>query len=158
MIRTPHILISDEGNQIFTPKYIANFTPQPQDHGYGRFLITPWSQKVVNRADSDDASAWEAGSSSASEQESVATPLDDLQPGDVFMEDGEPIIDHGDSWQDELPSEKVEEEADFFEDHSSSHWAITCPTIFEDEEDDDLPPFDDWYQSIAERTQDVAQV
>lgn len=149
----PHIMISDEGNQIWTREFCWNFVPYPQDHNYGGWLTLPCSYGAVNVADSDDACAWEAASSSTSEQESIDTPLDEFDGGDIFVEGhGEPAICHDDVWEDGPDLDTTVKDA--FETHDLVNYSPSSGDQIEENEDD-LPPFDDWYQSIAQRTQSL---
>lgn len=152
--RSPHILLSTCGAQEWTEEFSWNFTPSPQNYNFGNWLTVPWATSVINCADSDDAGAWDADAYS-SEDESLDTPRCEYVDINVFeLSDDEHAAPHDAMWQERVVLSDSEaigkvhfDERDFPERPTSS-----CSFYDDDDEEGDLPPFDDWYQSIAERT------
>jgi hypothetical protein len=148
----PHIIInSPPPEDPWVPW--NNATNNPQDHGYGRFLIVPSpSVGIINT----NVEYWEADSLSDSFSPGIAvdpsessrsgtptpgTPMDDVDY-DIFQVRPEADID-GDMYS--------------FDSVAPISYACALPyvpdlppaprKIFTIEEDeDDLPPFDDWYK------------
>jgi hypothetical protein len=185
----PHIIINEPPPQDpWIPWY--NATPNPQDHGYGQYLIVPhrlvYQVHVPTDDDDDDGDAADGFYSSMSpthaeeeEESDFSCQDDDFISGSFSSSssESEPETPDPDSLMDEflLEDDDDEEEEDhvhLFDSCDDSPWSgiinrfsakasvtaaaatfVTSVVAYdESEEEDELPPFDDWYQSIAART------
>lgn len=159
----PHIIIEEAELQDPYMAEYANRVPSPQDYGFGQWLTVPCSrlinvtptswdsdddegddfygQVIFARTSDLDTLAPELcpdQSSSSSESESptsLATPLDT-------------------SWLDgSLFSDEVackDKRSSVFDEPDDYHRSVSDYGF--DEDEDDLPPFDDWYTDIARRS------
>jgi len=146
--RVPHIIINAPPPQdLWTPW--NNATNDPQDHGYGRFLIVPSpSVEVINTLTEDWAVysptdfsaadlAVDPSESSLCGTPTPGTPVDDVDFG-FSVRTGHNIDGSGSFYYPNLISTEPPCAPD-----------VPRPSrpIFTIEDDeDDLPPFDDWYK------------
>jgi hypothetical protein len=155
----PHIMISTPPQQDPWISY-SNALNDPQDAGFGQYLVVPsrmvnfinFEGSPFNDDDSDLESLLDADADSPPDTPEPETPTD-LEDEDYF-----PSAE----WQ----------YSDDFEDHyhATTKWTAVdkldaVPTIvaplpprpskpifyMDDEDEDDLPPLDDWYLSVAAR-------
>lgn len=159
----PHIIISSPPPQ--DPRIPwSNATNDPQDAGHGRFLTVPSSRSVyINCPDDDDDSSGFAASPVSPHD--FIDSLDDLSEADSTPP-CTPFAGDGDTarfWE----TSDVVAVTDCHQDCGGalrviSQKASSQPTcdatnpFFVDEDEDDLPPFDDWYTSVLTRTQLIA--
>lgn len=149
---TPHIVIEEPAPEQCWALY-HNSVPNPQDVGFGQYLTVPSSfVNYVNAEPDPYEEAPDAGmdvddSSSAQESEGPPTP-DSVGPNDVDL-----VM----SSEHEVVMPEVESEdachADVVADTMPYPYSGTGADGYSmgDDDDEGLPPFDDWYQSIASR-------
>ena len=164
----PHIIINAPPPQ---NPWIAweNATNDPQDRGYGRFLIVPThSVTLVNDYAQDfeseirpDPEVFELTADlfedlSRPETPTPETPLADGEEPKIFLSHNS-CDDDEKSFPDDCSGPSlIELVIPFSDDHvhaCSSDSSRPCSIFSEDEDEDDLPPFDEWYQTIVRSTQ-----
>ncbi|KAF8622171.1 hypothetical protein AX15_007286 [Amanita polypyramis BW_CC] len=176
----PHIIINEPPPQDPWIAW-CNATTSPQDHGFGRYLTVPhrlvWYTSIPDgsddywgspfpspllQAEQFDFEDVDISGSSSSESEPGTPDPDSSMDGFLLDEDG----------RDFLNSEMQDgENINFFDSCDDSPWIglinrysgkATAPMpddsrseikspILTYGKEDDLPPFDDWYQSVATR-------
>ncbi|CCM00679.1 uncharacterized protein FIBRA_02718 [Fibroporia radiculosa] len=157
---TPHIVVHEPPPaDPWAPHY--NMTPNPQDCGQGYFLTVPSPFAQLMNIPPDPLESYikeemtDAGD--GSEQATIADSDGPFTP-DAF--DGEVVLNTAfdmpeDEFEDALHSyqmrlQGVEEQDDA--ELSISGCTSAGFSVPMNDDDDDLPPFDDWYQQIASRT------
>jgi hypothetical protein len=154
--RVPHIIINAPPPQDLWIPW-SNATNNPQDHGYGRFLIVPSpSVEVINTSMEED---WEIHSSSDSFAIDLTVDLSESsQPGTPMPETPLDDVDFNFYVRpgDDIGGE-MENSFDYssFLDFGPISNKLPCapelpqpprPIFIIEEDEDDLPPFDDWYK------------
>jgi hypothetical protein len=153
----PHIVISDALPQ---PPTIAwdNSVPDPQDHGFGRYLtVMGRSVSYVNDPAEDEAWKWWGGEVEEADMYDMGmdTDLESCPDSPVPVSplplEGEdfafPIVDVKDKYED------AGVEMNTYVGKSAV--SPPSPAVHvedQDDDDSDLPPFDDWYLAVLERT------
>ncbi|OSX59485.1 hypothetical protein POSPLADRAFT_1184248 [Postia placenta MAD-698-R-SB12] len=149
---TPHIVIEEPAPEQCWALY-HNSVPNPQDVGFGHYLTVPSSFVNYVNAQPDpfeeaaDAGMEDVDSSSAQDSGGPPTP-NSVGPNDVDLvmssehavvtrEDESEDVCHADVVADTMPYSYSGTGADGYS--------------MGDDDDEGLPPFDDWYQSIASR-------
>jgi hypothetical protein len=153
--RVPHIIINAPPPQDLWIPW-NNATNDPQDHGYGRLLIVPSPSVGVINASVEDWEVYSSSDSSAagstvdpSESSQTGTPMPETPMDDVDLSFfiARPGDDIGGGMVDNFYYPGLS-----FEPNSNELPCAPDPPqpyrpIFSIEEDeDDLPPFDDWYK------------
>ena len=160
----PHIIIEEAELQ---DPYMAfaNCIPSPQDYAFGQLLTIPAKGVSFINDDPDDYGAEDflgqvifAGTSdiensvpelcpdqgsSSSESESPTSPSTPLDPSESWLDDT--IYTHDVVECTDIPHPSLFTEPDIYCHRSESEYDL-------DEDEDDLPPFDDWYTDIARRS------
>lgn len=152
----PHIIINAPPPQDFWIGW-NNATNDPQDQGFGQYLVIPSpSVRVANTAED---SCWESASSTyfdeaVDQSESPPdpgtplpeTPVDERDDLDYFLtrhgDDGDAGMDTGFYYQSLCGLPPIQEE--FLETENTK--SPSRPIFSIEEDEDDLPPFDDWYK------------
>ncbi|KAF8238948.1 hypothetical protein L208DRAFT_1374871 [Tricholoma matsutake] len=153
--RVPHIIINAPPPQDLWIPW-NNAINKPQDHGYGRFLIVPSSSVEVINTSIEDRNVYSLSNSSVagltvdpSESSrpgtpTPQTPVDDVDLSFFVVRPGEDIGGDVDSF--DYPSllnfKSVSNEPPCASDLPRS----SRPIFSIEEDEDDLPPFDDWYK------------
>ncbi|KAI0960462.1 hypothetical protein AcW1_004968 [Taiwanofungus camphoratus] len=154
---TPHIVIQEPPPQSSYWLY-ENTAPSPQDCGFGYYLTVP-SPFVINPAGIQD-----------SDLQCLDATLERSCAASPFIEEIEPLTPEKlDFMDDSLPScmaqlcdivdrEKTESSSLQFNRVAtlSGNMLVTGCEVHEydtPDDDDNLPPFDEWYQGIANRSQ-----
>ena len=157
----PHIIITEPPPQ---DPWIAynNATNDPQDCAFGNRLVVP-SRLVsyVNDYANDDSSKFHHGDANLTNEEASVSPADTPAPGTPIFEgyddSSDPFL-HRLEYDDELGDTIQALDVHYSACGMDLEDLMTRPTCdifaYEDDEDEDdgLPPFDDWYLTIMERT------
>lgn len=177
----PHIIINEPPPQDPWIPW-SNATTNPQDQGFGQYLTVPhrlvYQVHVATDDDDIDADTHEFYTSMPLEEEEesdFSCQDDDMVSGSFSSSssESEPETPDPDSLMDEFLLEEEYDEEDeedhhvhLFDSCDDSPWsgiinrysakasAATFASVVacDESEEDELPPFDDWYQSIAART------
>lgn len=154
----PHIIISPPPPQNPWNPW-ENATNDPQDCGYGRYLVVPSrsvqfiNQPVWEPTDTSSSSTWDddadlSESESRPESPEPETPVDEEDTLSKYQQE---ILDDLDFFNENSLLDlviPVTEDPAWAKDFSSP----SSQMFVDDDDEDDLPPFDDWYQSVARRT------
>ena len=161
----PHIIINEPPPQ--NPLIaLNNATNDPQDCNHGQYLTVPsrWVLFVNERDGLAHADALDASAARADPRDYMDSPPNSPEPGtpldDDEDDDGHERLFVSSCSDDENGLFKISVcelnlSEDILGDLPRPSCDIFAKRYNEDDEDDDLPPFDDWYLSVLVRTSGV---